>query len=502
MRFMPHWLAQRALLSPQRTALIYAGQSWTFAELSALADSAAHKLIKLGVQPGDRIMLLAQGSPAFVVLVHAITRVQAMLAPGNTRLTPTELAWQVQHAGISLLVTDSTHQSLAQAVQSRSVGVQLVHIDMISLDVRVSDNLDHSPANEGDLAGHCDLEAPFGILYTSGTTGHPKGAVLTYGNLWWSAIGSALNLGTLPHDCWLACLPLFHIGGLSILIRSVVYGIPVCLHGRFDPAAVNAAIEHDGVTIVSVVSTMLQRMITERSGRPYPPHLRCVLLGGGPAPRPLLEQCHALGVPVAQSYGLTETASQAATLLPAEGARKIGSAGKPLFPNEIKIEVNGQRATSGQVGEIIVRGPSVSPGYLQPGGIGLMTATDSAGWLHTGDLGYLDSDGYLYVLDRRDDLIISGGENIYPAEVEAVLLGHPTVAEAGVTGMADPEWGQVPVASVVLRTGQHISEEELLAYCRERLAGYKAPRCIKFVGQLPRTASGKLQRRFLQESLS
>jgi o-succinylbenzoate---CoA ligase len=365
--------------------------------------------------------------------------------PLNTRLTEEEIAWQVQDSGARVVLDEPALMALdGEPVPPREV----------------------------------DLDAPHTIIYTSGTTGRPKGAVLTFGNHWWSAVGSALNLGLQPDDRWLACLPLFHVGGLAILLRSVIYGMTAVVHDRFDASRVNRAIEEQNVTIVSVVSAMLDRMLADRRGRGYPPSLRCLLLGGGPAPRPLLETAARLGAPVVQTYGLTEAASQVATLAPEDALRKLGSAGKPLFPVQLRIEA----------GEILVRGPTVSPGYLG--------APRSDAWLRTGDLGRLDDEGFLYVLDRRDDLVVSGGENVYPAEVESVLLAHPAVEEAGVYGLPDAHWGQT-VAAVVKLT-EPATTDDLTDFCRVRLAGYKVPRQIRVVTRpLPRTAAGKLLRRAL-----
>jgi O-succinylbenzoic acid--CoA ligase len=383
-------------------------------------------------------------------------RLGAVLVPINTRLTEPEVSWQTADANLKLTLEDSDLVALASA----------------------------EPGARPPLAREFAMAAWHSILYTSGTTGRPKGAILTYGNQWWSATASALNLGLLPNDVWLVCLPLFHIGGLSILLRSAICGLTALVQPRFDAAEANRTIDEQSVSIVSVVSTMLDRMLALRDGRPYPPTLRCVLLGGGPAPLPLLERAAALGVPVVQTYGLTETASQLTTLAPEDALRKLGSAGKPLMGSQIRI---------GADDEILARGPSVSPGYLHGA-----SRVDSDGWLHTGDLGRLDADGYLYVLDRRDDLIVSGGENVYPAEVEAALLAHPAVAEAGVVGLPHPEWGRCVAAYVVLAQGRRASAEELVAFCRERLAGYKVPRNITFRASLPRNASGKLLRRALR----
>ncbi|HKZ51465.1 MAG TPA: o-succinylbenzoate--CoA ligase, partial [Dehalococcoidia bacterium] len=350
----------------------------------------------------------------------------------------------------------------------------------------------------GPAAREVDLSAVHSMIYTSGTGGRPKGATLTFGNHFWNAVGSVLNLGLHSDDRWLACLPLFHVGGLAILLRGVIYGIPVVLHEAFDALAVNRAIDEEGVTIVSVVSTMLQQMLEARGDRPSPSSLRCILLGGGPASRLLLEECARRNLPVVQTYGLTEAASQVATLAPEDALRKLGSAGKPLFLTQVRIEgQDGRPLPPGEPGEIVVGGPTVTPGYLNR-----PAETQGAlrrGWLHTGDIGYLDEEGYLYVLDRRDDLVISGGENVYPAEVEEVLRSHPAVLDAGAIGVPDDRWGQVVVAVVSLRPGAEVKEEELLAFCRGRLAPYKVPKRLRFVRELPRNQAGKLLRRVLRE---
>jgi o-succinylbenzoate---CoA ligase len=473
---MPDWLAARAGLSPARLALAAGGEQLTFRELDRRASGVARRLAGLGIRPGDRVALLLRSGLSTVELVHGAGRMGAVLVPLNVRLAPAELSWQVADARARLLLYDEANRAaVAEAVPALSV-----------------EQFTALPEADVPLRERIDLAAVHTIVYTSGTTGRPKGAMLTYGNHWWSAVGSALNLGLRDDDRWLAPLPLFHVGGLAILMRSVIYGIPALVHDGFDPAAVDRAIDEDGVTIVSVVSSMLRRMLDARDGRPYPPALRHVLLGGGPAPLPLLEECGRRGVPVVQTYGLTETASQAATLPPGDALRKPGSAGKPLLPTELRIERDGQPVPPGEAGEIVVRGPTVTPGYADRA-----EETASAlrgGWLHTGDIGRLDDEGYLYVLDRRSDLIVSGGENVYPAEIEAVLAAHPAVAEAGVTGQDDARWGCVPVAFVALRPGASATPDELIAFCRERLARYKVPARVHVVDALPRNAAGKLVR--------
>jgi len=496
---LPDWLHQRASLTPERWALAASGARWNFRELNERATDAAVWLKTLGVQSGERVAVLARNSAHYAVMVHAISRAGAVLAPLNTRLTSAELSWQINHLSAKLLLTDKALLPTAQAV-AQQTSTQLERLDQdFTFDLSANSPVPAAPTQTGQAASRVTRYTPpfnlsntHSILFTSGTTGQPKGAQLTFGNHFFSAVGSALNLGLHAEDVWLACLPLFHVGGLSILLRGVMYGIPVVVHESFDAVTVNRAIADERITIISVVSIMLQRMLEAGLGA-QPTSLRCVLLGGGPAPRPLLEACAARGLPVVQTYGLTEAASQVATLAPEDALRKLGSAGKPLLPTELKIE----NPDASGVGEIVVRGPTVTPGYYANTEATANVLRD--GWLHTGDMGYLDDEGYLYVLDRRDDLIISGGENVYPAEIEAVLLSHPAIAEAGVTGVEDTRWGQVPVAYVVLRSGESVTETEAKDFCAARLAKYKIPSKIFFTEALPRNTAGKLLRRKLKD---
>jgi len=486
MTVVPEWLRQRAILSPDRLALDDGAERLTYRELDDRVTFIARRLVSLGIERGVRVALLMRNSAAYAIYVHATRRIGAVLIPLNTRLAPIELAWQVRDSGAAVLLYDSANAAL------------IPELFIPECDAAWIDEIpDRDPVDIPFEQG-LDMDAVSLIVYTSGTTGTPKGAMLTYGNFCWNAIGSALNLGTREDDVWLACLPLFHVGGLSILFRAIIYGAPVIIHERFEPAAVNRAIMSQGVTVISVVAAMLQRMIDAQGKKRYAPTLRCVLLGGGPAPRPLLEACAARKIPVVQTYGLTETASQIVTLAPGDALRKLGSAGKPLFPNAVRI-VPDVHASDG-AGEIAVQGPSVFTGYLNRPEETAAVVRD--GWLLTGDVGRIDEEGYLYVLDRRNDLIVSGGENVYPAEVEAALLAHPAIAEAGVFGMPDERWGQVPAALVVGRPGMSVEEAELRAFCAERLARYKVPARIFFLeSPLPRNASGKLLRRELPAQL-
>lgn len=489
---LPDWLTRCAENRPGHLAVQCEQEQWSFAELNQRVTRLARQLATLGVQEGNRVALLAANGLAYVATVHALTRLGATLVPLNVRLSVEELRWQVRDVRAMLLISDADYAELAA-----EIGRALSHLPRATLAARaMEDETVVSELSEAEVALRTlvDLNATQAILYTSGTTGTPKGAIITYGMQWWNAIGSALNLGHRDDDRWLVCLPLFHIGGLSILMRSIIYGISVIVHQKFDPIAVNKAICEDNVSLISVVAVMLQRMLAVVDTA-YPPTLRCVLLGGGPAPRSLLEECVHRTIPVVQTYGLTEACSQAVTLAPADALRKLGSAGRPLFPVQLRILHNGQPALPHTPGEIFLKGPTITPGYGdRPEAT---AAAFSDGWFATGDIGYLDDEGYLYVLDRRADLIISGGENVYPAEIEAVLMAHPAILEAGVCGQNDAEWGQVPIAFVHVQPGRSVTTDELMNYVQQRLARYKRPRAIYLTDQLPRNSSGKLLRRKL-----
>ncbi len=491
----PHlsdWLSRQASALPHRPAVIAGAVRWSFDTLDRHAARAARQLASLGITGGTRAALLLPGGAPFALLMHALARLGAVMVPLNVRLAAPELAWQLRDSEAGSLITGDGLASLGDAAAR-----DLPHLRRVSIGADEPPALLTAPEAAIAPRDTVDLSAVQGIMYTSATSGRPKGVLLTYGNHWWSAIGSALRLGLHANDRWLAPLPLYHVGGLAILWRSVIYGIPAVIHDGFDAGAVNREIDAGDVTIVSVVSTMLERMLDARGSRPFPASLRCVLLGGGPAPAPLLAECARRGVPVAVTYGLTETASQVATLAPGEAARRPGSSGQALLPTRIRIDLHGHPAPPGAVGEILVTGPTVMRGYAGRAEDTARTLED--GWLHTGDLGHLDEDGYLHVVDRQDDLIVTGGENVYPAEVEAVLIQHPAVADAGVIGLPDPAWGQAVAAMIVLRRPRGASAAEVTAFCGGRLARYKIPRHIWFTDALPRSPGGKLLRRTLRE---
>jgi o-succinylbenzoate---CoA ligase len=439
---LDNWLAQRAQTCPDRSAVIADGLELTYAELEREATSAARRLAARGARRGATVALRLDPGLEYVVLLHALMKLGCVAYPINTRLSEPEIDAELARAEPVLTV-------------ARGSDVTLTEADL-------------------PLLGEHDLSELHCRILTSGTSGEPRPIGLTYGNHLWSAVGSAFNLGVEPTDRWLCCLPLFHVSGLSIVMRSVIYGTAAVIHDGFDVDRIAASLEGDGVTVISVVATQLVRLLD--AGVDLLP-LRAVLVGGGPVPEEVLEEGLGRGVTVVQTYGLTETASQVTTLSPADGSRKLGSAGRPLLTTHLRISD----------GEILVQGPTVAPG-----------CADEVGWLHTGDLGRIDEDGFLYVTGRLGDVIVTGGENVFPTEVEEVLLRHPDVADAAAVGRADADWQEAVTAVVVLRNGADVTAEGLRRHCRAELAGFKVPKRIEFATELPRTASGKLMRRELR----
>jgi O-succinylbenzoic acid--CoA ligase len=439
---LDNWLAQRSQTCPDRCAVVADGLELTYAELEREATATARRLAARGVRRGATVAIELPAGLEHVVVLHALMKLGAIAYPVNMRLGEAERRADLERAKPVLTVRENPDLWVTEA--------------------------------DLPLLGEHDLDAIHCRILTSGTSGARRPIGLTYGNHLWSAVGSAFNLGVEPTDRWLCCLPLFHISGLSIVMRSVIYGTTAVVHDRFDTERIAASLEGDGVTLISVVATQLRRLL-EADVDLLP--LRAILVGGGPIPEDVLDEALGRAATVVQTYGLTEAASQVTTLSPSEAVERKGSAGRPLLTTHLRM----------QDGEILVQGPTVAPG-----------CSDEEGWLHTGDLGWIDDEGFLYVEDRLGDVIVTGGENVIPAEVEEVLLRHPEVADAAAVGRADAEWQEAITAVVVLRDDAAVSADELRDHCAAELAGYKVPKRIEFASELPRTAAGKLIRRALR----
>ena len=567
MNRIPLPLLRHAREQPRRAALVTDAGTLTFARLAALADATAHRLAREGVGPGDRVAVCSRQAGVNAVLLHAVARLDGVLCPLDPGQSPAGLAtllatvqpravvW-LPEPGPEARVPGASHL-VAPGPPSEADGLDLAPAPaepapsrprQLPLQPAEPDLHVVPPALEVSLRDAVAIDAPYTMVFTSGTTGGARAAVLTHGNHLWSALGSALRLGCLPDDRWLAPLGAHHVAGLAVLLRTALYGITAQMPDRFDAGAVGRALADDDVTIVSLVPTMLHRLLELWADAPAPPGLRAVLLGGAPAPRALLERAAAGGWPVALTYGLTEAASQVATAAP---ARSLAEPALPPLPF-VRVRVladcgTDADAADGALGEIAVSGPTVMAGYWsadaaasrvaaasgsavvnrdpdadhgardQSGGTvagdlaadgegtadrgaasGRRAGPDGQRWWRTGDLGRLDASGRLTVLGRRDDLVITGGENVAPHDVEAVLDAHPAVAESCVVGLTDPEWGQRLVAALVptpVTGGPSVDPVEVLAFARERLARYQVPReAVWWSAPLPRTSSGKLLR--------
>ena len=440
MSIVSHWIHAAAAKHPDRIAIEGVERSLTYLELRDATVAGAET-----VRGAVRVAIALPPGEDFVIALHACVAAGVTAVPIDLRLSEAER-------------------------DQRMAGAQVV------VDAPLPTNGSPSATGRGGqparperarerTAGWASRELDIAVLHTSGTTAAPKPVVLSAGNFLASALGSAVALGLDPAERWLCPMPLTHVGGLSIPIRSAIYATTAVLHGHFDTEAVLRELmdPRRRITLVSLVPTMLARLL--EAGLQHPPTLRSALLGGGPVAPALLERAALAGVPVAPTYGMTEACSQIATF------------GWPL---------TGVDAVTAPDDEVLVRGPIVSAG-----------AVAEDGWLHTGDLGRFDERGRLEIVGRKSDTIVTGGENVAPTEVEAVLLEHPAVADAAVHPRADPEWGEAVVATVVLCGGVAVTPDELKAHCAARLAGFKVPKAVGFADRLPRTPSGKLLRRQL-----
>lgn len=470
----PNWLSQRAYLSGNQMALSFGEDEWTFSEINEMALDYAGKLANFGITERSRVALLAKSNAEAVLVMYGCLHIGCEMVLLNERLAGAEIAYQIEDSRVDRVFTDAAlYDKVAEA---RPVSFE---------------QLKQANPVEFKIATEWAKDRTISIMYTSGTTGNPKGVRQTAENHFSSAISSALNLGLSPDDVWLCTVPLFHISGFSILMRSLVYGMGVRLHDKFDPSICARELCSGQATHSSLVSVMLDSVLREIEVEKLEVSADFkVLAGGGPVPVSYLQRAEAHGIQVLQTYGMTETSSQTTTLQPAEAKRKAGSAGKPLFLYQVKID-GAQGA--GETGEILIKGPQVTPGYI---GRFSDRIVQKNGWLATGDIGYLDEEGFLFVVDRRSDLLVSGGENVYPAEIEKVLAAHPAIREAGVCGMVDERWGEVPAAFVVLSDPSALAE--LPDFCRAHLAGYKVPKMFRAVDALPRNAANKLLRRELK----
>ena len=492
------WLDKRAKLTPDRVALIdYAtGSETTFAEWNERANRTANYLRSLGVTKGDRVAVYASNRPEYLDLFWAAPKIGAMLQNLNWRLTVHELKGIVESGAPRVLIYSEDWRSQLEELRPSFTTVD--HVVAMSNPGPGEHDIAERDSMSPELNDVPELtqDDPWGIYYTGGTTGSPKGAVITHGNITWNSINTITSWGITGQHKAAIQLPFFHIGGPHIFMVPMVHaGGTTILCSGFDPDETFDLVEDSGITHYVAVPTMFQ-MLQEhpRWGDADFSKLELVISGGAPCPLPVMEKFWGRGIDFKMGYGLTEASGNNFWLPPEMVQSKVGSVGYPLFHIDMKIiNEDGTECNVGEEGELLIRGPNIMAGYWNN-----PEATADAirdGWLHTGDVAVCDSDGCFSILGRSKEMFISGGENVYPAEIESVLSAHPSVMEAAVVGVPHETWGEVGRAFVVVSVGY--SEEELRAFLAERLARYKLPRSIIVLEALPLTAIGKLDKKLL-----
>jgi fatty-acyl-CoA synthase len=507
------WLRRRRPKSGPKTAVVAGQRTLSYAELSDRTDRLANAFRERGVAKGDRVAYLGDNDPSFVETFFACGLLGAIFVPLNTRLAAPELQFQLQDSGSRLLVNAGSLDGLAAAsvvdtdIQHRMV-VPVANADGDASPTRSGEPprvetagieayeevLEALPGELIDVPVSLDDGAM--ILYTSGTTGKPKGALLTHGNITWNCINVIVDMDLNRNDVALMISPLFHVASLDMgLLPMLLKGATVVLEEKFDPGRVLELIGRHRVTSLNGVPTTFQ-MLCEHPGWATADlsSLDKLTCGGSAVPRRVLDAYEERGIGFTSCYGMTETAP-GATMLPVERSRdKAGSAGLPEFFTDVRIaDPLGAPSPAGEIGEIQISGPNVIKEYWNRPDATIESYADSH-WFRSGDMGYRDDEGFLFVSDRLKDMIISGGENIYPAEVEAAIAELEAVASVAVIGIDDDKWGEVPRAIVTLREGASLTEEQLRAHLEGRLARYKIPKSVVFVDEMPRTASGKIRK--------
>ncbi|MCA1477287.1 class I adenylate-forming enzyme family protein [Bradyrhizobium yuanmingense] len=491
---------RNAAFAPDKTAIAFEGTRLSYAAFAARIEQTATALKQaLGVGRGDRVAILSLNRPDYLVLLYACARLGAMLVPLNWRLAVAEQLFILSDAGAKVLVLEQAFSGVLAELGQTAAGTSVVGLDFTPPRGTVFEDLlvrgDGTSRNP-----HTDLSSPLLIVYTSGTTGRPKGAVLRQEALFWNGVMSQHMHNMTSDDHVLTVLPFFHVGGLNIQTTPALQlGATVTVHARFTPDAALAAIEGERPTLTVMVPAILQAVSEHPAWATADlSSLKAVATGSTIVPPHLIERFVARDVPVLQVYGSTETCPIAVYTRLGGDLSRAASTGLAGLCCEAKvIDQAGEELPAGTPGEIAVRGPNVFFEYW-----GNDAATREAlqdGWYRTGDIGLCDADGYFWVRDRKKNMIISGGENVYPAEVERVLLEHPDVSECAVIGRPDPRWDEVPVAYVIARSGCRLEADELRAHLQAQLARYKIPREIVFVNDLPRTALGKVQHFLLKQ---
>eukprot|EP01022_Parablepharisma_sp_SALTPOND_P036233 TRINITY_DN9817_c0_g1_i1.p1 TRINITY_DN9817_c0_g1~~TRINITY_DN9817_c0_g1_i1.p1 ORF type:complete len:1018 (-),score=210.37 TRINITY_DN9817_c0_g1_i1:52-3105(-) len=496
------WLTRRAVLCPEREAVVDGPRRLSYAQLNKRVNQLARALGAAGLRRGDRLSMLALNCLEWVEAVMAAAKLGLILVPLNWRLTPTELAYQLADSQTRHLIFEPGLYDLAgQAAQDAGLERQWVLGNKPMGPAGAYEAaLAAQSTEEPDPNYPVDLDLPLLIVYTSGTTGKPKGAVLSQSNCLWNALNLHVDLEFTSADRQLVVLPMFHIGGIGLFTLAMLYvGAAAVVQRSFDPAQIMRRLVAERISLFFGVPSMYLLLMQSSDFEPAAfRRVRMVFSGGAPLPPALIDQYQARGITLQQGYGMSEASPSTTVLAKQWASVKKGSVGRAHFHVQLRVAgPDGRELPVGQVGEVLLKGPNIMQGYWNQA-----QANQEAfahGWFHTGDLGRLDADGFLYIVDRQKDMYISGGENVYPAEVEHAIFELEGVAEAAVVGMPDPRWGEAGKAFVVPRQGASLGRDQVLAHLASRLAKFKLPRSVVFVDSLPRTASGKVIKNRLRE---
>ncbi|WP_096271633.1 o-succinylbenzoate--CoA ligase [Paucisalibacillus globulus] len=486
-----HWIHKRAFITPDRIALINEEREYTYRELSReVLKMATHLQKNFRMEKGERVVILSQNRSEYMISYFAIAQLGLVAVPLNVRLSITELTFQIQDSGARTILYEN-----ATAEQHKQLSSHVNFENAYCFGERFE-------KSTKELIEPCiDIENdPFIICYTSGTTGRPKGAVLTQANVFWNALNNQYAIDITSYDRTLVLLPLFHIGGTGLFaFPTLLAGGTIIVPNRFDPGNTIQLIEEKSVTIVMGVPTIhdaiRKHVLFEEAEFKS---VRWFYSGGAPCPKELIEAFLDRGLPFGQGMGMTETSPTIFMLSKEDYRRKVGSIGKPvMFCDIALVDDDGNQVPTGEIGELLIRGPHVMKEYW-----GLPDKTSEAlrnGWFHSGDLMRQDEEGFIYVAGRKKDMIISGGENIYPLEIEQVLKELPEINEAAVIGVTHEKWGEIPIAFISLNNGRELSVEKIQNYCMEKLAKYKVPKQFITLDDLPKNATGKIDKKALEK---
>lgn len=502
------WMSRRAVLSPVKAAVVDAttGAALTYKQLNERATRLANYLRHTcGVTSGDRIAVLSFNRNEVLEAFFAAAKLMAILVPLNYRLTLPETQFILEDSEPRVLIYEGEFRPVVNGLRRQTAIQHYIALDDAGKLSDSSTNYEEalaSAVNEEIKVDDFDPEAPALVIYTSGTTGKPKGALLSHRMLTWNSINTIIGWDITSEDVTTINAPLFHTGGFNVLTLPLLHvGATVVMMRSFDAAEALTCIERHRCTIFFGVPTMFQMMLeSPRFDATDFSSLRYFISGGAPCPVPLIEAYQKKGVAFTQGYGLTEVGPNCFKLSLEDAVRKAGSIGFPTFHSEARlVDERGSNVQHDEIGELLLKGGHVCSGYWR--NAEATRAAMSDGWFYTGDLARRDEDGYYYIVGRAKDIIISGGENIYPAEVEAVLHSHPSVLSAALIGLPDPKWGETPIAAVVARRGSSPTADEILEFCSTRLARYKLPKRVFFVSEFPLLASGKVFKQALREEL-